>query len=156
MKKPKLIISLILIIAGIIVFTIMAILIHQNYLRFGIRDGYTFGEYFKEEAFAIYDFGGMTIASIACISLGLFFGLLWDFFVWIRKTEFWAKYGEYMPIIITVFLVLILVVSCNAITGGGSSNGDQCGVCGGSGYVNDGFIDFKTCPVCTGSGVDFH
>lgn len=58
-------------------------------------------------------------------------------------------------IAIAVILILALIGSCDE-GASSNSNTDKCAVCGGSGLVNTGFIDFKTCPVCKGTGVDFH
>lgn len=59
-------------------------------------------------------------------------------------------------IAIVVFLIIGLIGACN---GGDSSSDDypygyeKCFRCNGSGLVNQGFIDFETCPVCRGSGM---
>lgn len=62
-----------------------------------------------------------------------------------------------------ILLFLILSAAVNSCGGNGSKGSDypygyeQCFRCKGSGLVNNGFIDFNTCPVCRGSGmVDSH
>ena len=76
MKKTKRVLSAVFILMGVIIFAIMAFLIHKNFMKYGWRYGYTYKIYFVGEALNIYDFGGMTIASIACVVVGLSFGLL--------------------------------------------------------------------------------
>lgn len=58
--------------------------------------------------------------------------------------------------------VALLAIACLMLVGcfsGCSSEDDypygyeKCFRCQGSGLVNEGFIDFKTCPTCKGSGM---
>ena len=94
----------------------------------------------------IYFFDGYAITkflwviAFGCMICGVI-GLL-------TKSDAWA-------IGLIVVLVIALFSTCD-YSSGSSSSSDECAVCQGSGLVNDGFIDFKTCPVCKGSGVDFH
>lgn len=61
-----------------------------------------------------------------------------------------------LPVLVLVIALVIGVVAFVLSTSGSDKNSDKCSVCGGSGLVNTGFVDFETCPVCKGSGVDFH
>lgn len=61
--------------------------------------------------------------------------------------------------VIAIAVLLFLCVSCVrwiANSDGGGVSNDECVACHGSGMVNDGFLDFKTCPVCKGTGLPPH
>lgn len=57
---------------------------------------------------------------------------------------------------ISFAVLLVLLVLFSIPTSNNSSDSSSCSICGGSGLVNTGFVNFKTCPVCKGSGRDFH
>lgn len=65
-------------------------------------------------------------------------------------------------ILIIAFVFMIGAItsctnSCESSGKGHSYGTEECFRCHGSGLINDGFINFKTCPVCHGSGiVDSH
>ena len=59
---------------------------------------------------------------------------------------------------IIVFVFLFLLGSCSKGCNNGSNNKygygyEECFRCHGAGMVNEGFLDFKTCPTCRGSGM---
>ena len=59
-------------------------------------------------------------------------------------------------ILIVVILILLLILVALLDTVGAfdnNTNSDACISCGGSGIVNNGFLDFQTCPTCNGNGV---
>ena len=61
--------------------------------------------------------------------------------------------------IVGVIIVTALIIGCIAFAswffgGGNGGNSDsECAACHGSGMVNEGFLDFETCPVCHGTGL---
>lgn len=67
----------------------------------------------------------------------------------------WLRYTMAKKILLILLVCLLLVV---CIAGCDSSNSypagyEACFRCNGAGLINDGFIDFKTCPTCRGSGM---
>ena len=58
-----------------------------------------------------------------------------------------------------ILCILLVVALCVAIFVGCTSGNkypygyEECFRCQGSGLINEGFIDFKTCPTCKGSGM---
>ncbi|MBQ3016750.1 MAG: hypothetical protein IJD79_08230 [Clostridia bacterium] len=55
-----------------------------------------------------------------------------------------------VAIILAIVIGLCLIVR---FVPDSDSGGDKCVSCGGVGMVNDGFLDFKTCPTCRGTGL---
>ena len=96
----------------------------------------------------IYFFDGYDITKFAwvvaggCVLLGII-GLLRD--------------HKALIIGIVIILMIILVASCSKSCGNGGRDYpygyEECFRCKGSGLVNQGFIDLKTCPTCKGSGM---
>ena len=64
--------------------------------------------------------------------------------------------SEAIPITLLVIILTAFFFFLAFNTGGGGSSTGKCSACKGSGMVNTGFVDFKTCPVCKGGGGDFH
>ena len=63
-------------------------------------------------------------------------------------------------IIVAMGILLFCAFVAGGITNGASDSGndypygmEECFRCGGSGLVNEGFLDFETCPVCGGGGM---
>lgn len=63
---------------------------------------------------------------------------------------------QVMKKVVLIVIAFLLLISCFSEC---SSSRDypygyeECFRCQGSGLVNEGFIDFNTCPTCRGSGM---
>lgn len=75
-----------------------------------------------------------------------------------EKTKRDSKVTKIVGIIIAIIAATVVISIVSSLFGGGSSghSNSECAACGGSGMVNEGFLDFETCPVCHGTGLPPH
>lgn len=97
----------------------------------------------------IFSFGG--VAACCLFAFAFMVGMFSDF------TD---KHLEKVIMTLIILCVIVsIIVTCiagpdsDSGSGGGSYSDDKCAMCDGAGMINDGFLDFKTCPVCRGSGI---
>ena len=74
------------------------------------------------------------------------------------KTKRNQKSNKIVGIIIAVALIIGCIAVASWLFGGGNGgpSNNECAACHGSGMVNEGFLDFETCPVCHGTGLPPH
>ncbi len=72
-------------------------------------------------------------------------------FLWTVIKRIWKKVLVIVIVVVLLVLSISLLKQCDGPSNGSGGN-DICARCGGSGMVNEGFLDFTTCPVCHGTG----